>query len=44
MLRSLWPLAAMLGGAALAMALIAFVALGLDAPPPPALAIAAPAR
>jgi hypothetical protein len=43
MLRSLWPLAAMLGGAALAMALIAFVALGLDAPPP-ALAIAAPAR
>jgi hypothetical protein len=36
MLRSLLPLAAMLAGAALAMAVIAFVALRLDALQPSA--------
>jgi hypothetical protein len=36
MLRTLLPLAAMLAGAALAMALIAFVALHLDRLPPSA--------
>ena len=34
MLRLLFPLAAMLAGAALAMTVIAVVALRLDAPPP----------
>lgn len=49
MLRLLFPLAAMLAGAALTMTLIAIVALRLDAPPASAAPVltalsAAPAR